>query len=45
MLPPHLAPQLREMAELYGRVGGQGAVDTAYRQSVTEQEPEEDRGS
>jgi 4-alpha-glucanotransferase len=45
MLPPHLAPQLREMAELYGRVGGQGAVDTAYRQSVTEQEPEEERGS
>ncbi len=35
MLPDWLAPQLRELAELYGRVPGEGAVDTPYRQSVT----------
>lgn len=36
VLPDWLAPQLRELAELYGRVPGEGAVDTPYRQSVTE---------
>ncbi len=35
MLPYWLAPQLREIAELYGRLPGEGAVDTPYRQSVT----------
>lgn len=34
-LPYWLAPQLREMAELYGRLPGAGAVDTPYRQSTT----------
>jgi 4-alpha-glucanotransferase len=34
-LPYWLAPQLRELAELYGRVPGSGQVDTPYRQSVT----------
>ncbi len=34
-LPYWLAPQLREMAELYGRLPGSGQVDTPYRQSVT----------
>lgn len=37
-----LAPQLREMAELYGRSPGAGTVDTPYRQSVTVGEVEDD---
>ena len=40
-LPSWLAPQLREIAELYGRVPGEGAVDTPYRQSVTEDDVED----
>ena len=40
-LPAWLAPQLHEMAELYGRVPGEGAVDTPYRQSVTEGDVED----
>lgn len=34
-VPYWLAPQLREMADLYGRLPGAGPRDTAYRQSVT----------
>ena len=34
-LPYWLAPQLREMAELYGRLPSEGVVDTPYRQSTT----------
>jgi 4-alpha-glucanotransferase len=34
MIPEWLAPQLRDMAEVHGRVAGGGAVDTPYRQSV-----------
>ena len=34
-LPEWLAPQLREMAELYGRFAGDGPSDTPYRQSTT----------
>ena len=37
-LPYWLAQQLREMAELYGRLPGEGAVDTPYRQSTTGQD-------
>ncbi len=40
-LPDWLAPKLHDMAELYGRVPGEGAVDTAYRQSVTESDVED----
>jgi 4-alpha-glucanotransferase len=40
-LPGWLAPALRELAELYGRVPGAGTVDTPYRQSVTASEVEE----
>jgi 4-alpha-glucanotransferase len=40
-VPPWLPDRLREMAEVYGRVPAGGAVDTPYRQSVTEREPEE----
>ncbi len=40
-VPAWIAPQLREMAELYGRVEGAGAADTAYRQSDTGTEVEE----
>jgi 4-alpha-glucanotransferase len=39
-LPYWLAPQLREMAELYGRLPSEGAVDTPYRQSTTGGEAE-----
>jgi len=35
-VPYWLAPQLRELAELYGRVPGGGGADTPYRQSVTD---------
>jgi 4-alpha-glucanotransferase len=35
-LPSWIAPQLFEMAELYGRVATEVAEDTPYRQSVTE---------
>jgi 4-alpha-glucanotransferase len=42
-LPDWLAPQLRGMAELYGRVGDEGVRDTPYRQSSTGAEVEEDR--
>jgi 4-alpha-glucanotransferase len=42
MVPYWLAPQLRELAELYGRLPGEGAVDTPYRQSVTESDVEDD---
>ena len=41
-LPEWLAPQLREMAQLYGRFAGDGARDTPYRQSVTDRGVEED---
>jgi 4-alpha-glucanotransferase len=41
-LEPWMAPQLREMAELYGRLSGGAAVDTPYRQSVTVGEVEEE---
>lgn len=34
-VPHWLAPQLRELAELYGRQVGEGGHDTQYRQSVT----------
>lgn len=34
-VPPWLAGQLREMAELYGRLPADGARDTPYRQSTT----------
>lgn len=34
-VPFWVAPQLREMAELYGRLPSEGPRDTAYRQSVT----------
>ena len=37
-----LAPQLREMATLYGRLEAGEAADTPYRQSVTESGVEED---
>ena len=40
-LPDWLAPKLHDMAELYGRVPGEGVVDTAYRQSVTESDVED----
>lgn len=33
-VPHWLAPQLRELATLFGRLPSAGAVDTAYRQSV-----------
>ena len=33
-VPFWIAPQLAELAELYGRLPGGGAKDTAYRQSV-----------
>jgi 4-alpha-glucanotransferase len=33
-LPYWVAPQLREMATMYGRLASVGAVDTPYRQSV-----------
>ena len=36
MIPYWVAPQLRELAEVYGRNGGSGPVDTAYRQSSLE---------
>ncbi len=35
-VPYWLAPQLRELAELYGRVPGSGGVDTPYRQTTTD---------
>ncbi len=35
-VPHWVAPQLRELAELYGRLPGQGATDTQYRQSSLE---------
>ncbi len=35
-VPYWVAPQLRELAALYGRLPGSGGVDTPYRQSVTE---------
>jgi 4-alpha-glucanotransferase len=35
-LPYWVAPQLREMATLYGRAKSEGVVDTPYRQSVLE---------
>ena len=34
-VPYWLAPQLRELAELYGRLPSAGPVDTPYRQSTT----------
>lgn len=34
-VPYRLDPQLREMAELFGRLPSAGAVDTSYRQSTT----------
>jgi len=34
-VPYWLAPQLREVAELFGRLPGAGAIDTPYRQSTT----------
>lgn len=40
-VPYWVAPQLREMAELYGRLPGEGPRDTAYRQSVTTSEVED----
>jgi 4-alpha-glucanotransferase len=40
-LPGWLAPQLRAMAELYGRAASGAAVDTPYRQSTTGADPEE----
>lgn len=36
MVPYWVAPQLRELADAYGRTGGGGPVDTAYRQSTLE---------
>lgn len=36
-----MAPQLREMANLYGRLATAEAADTPYRQSITESEVEE----
>jgi 4-alpha-glucanotransferase len=41
-LEPWMAPQLREMAELYGRLSAGATMDTPYRQSVTVGEVEED---
>jgi hypothetical protein len=41
-IPDWLAGELRDMAEVYGRVASAGAVDTAYRQSVTEAAPVEE---
>jgi 4-alpha-glucanotransferase len=38
-LPFWLAPQLLDMANIYGRLPLAAAVDTPYRQSVTEGEP------
>ncbi len=35
-----IAPQLRELAEIYGRIPGKGPVDTPYRQSITDSEVE-----
>jgi 4-alpha-glucanotransferase len=35
-VPYWIAPQLREMAVVFGRVKSDGAVDTPYRQSTTE---------
>jgi 4-alpha-glucanotransferase len=35
-LPYWIAPQLKEMATLYGRLASEGAADTPYRQSVLE---------
>ena len=34
-LAPWVAPSLREMTELYGRLGEEEAADTPYRQTVT----------
>lgn len=36
-VPYWIAPQLAELAQLYGRLPGDGATDTAYRQTVLEQ--------
>lgn len=41
-VPDWLAPQLRDMAVLYGRAGDGVAQDTPYRQSVTGRDVEED---
>lgn len=38
-LPDWFAPQLRAMAELYGRAAAGAAVDTPYRQSTTGVDP------
>jgi 4-alpha-glucanotransferase len=35
-LPYWVAPQLKEMVTLYGRIQNEGPVDTPYRQSVLE---------
>ncbi|HRQ09962.1 MAG TPA: 4-alpha-glucanotransferase [Trueperaceae bacterium] len=35
-VPYWVAPQLRELAVLYGRLPGSGGADTPYRQSVTD---------
>ena len=35
-IPHWIAPQLKELSELYGRIPGQEEKDTVYRQSVTE---------
>ena len=40
-LEPWMAPQLREMATLYGRFGTGAVADTPYRQSVTESQVHE----
>jgi len=41
-VPYWIAPQLRDMATLYGRVPGEGAQDTPYRQSATVSDVEDD---
>jgi 4-alpha-glucanotransferase len=41
-VPYWIAPQLRDMASLYGRVPGEGAQDTPYRQSATVSDVEDD---
>ncbi len=41
-VPYWIAPQLRDMATLYGRVPGEAAQDTPYRQSATVSDVEDD---
>ena len=43
MIPYWVAPQLREIADVYGRIEGEGVKDTQYRQSVIADGVEEER--